>query len=295
MDQKGSDRVPRSTNKFFYKKKNHNQSRNGYEKGVNSSKHGAIGELPILKYGKVSNYEEFKRRLIIYAEREYGLLGTLFRTMNYYVPPQIEEGIHYVVEDFDAENDPLGLHRATLLEEMKARTKAIIEMESKRTALFAVVWGQISQESEQVIMQHDNWPLVEPHDDPLALWRVITETHVVMATGNAQVDRNTARESYARMHQDSSESLVQFKERFDHAIRALEAYGVPLPIEQDIAADFINKLDSARYTHFKVELMNNTMLTGAEYPANLTDAFNKASRYKVVVQTSRLNKEGLTT
>jgi hypothetical protein len=28
-------------------------------------------------------------------------------------------------------------------------------MQTKRTALFAVVWGQLSQESEQVIMQHD--------------------------------------------------------------------------------------------------------------------------------------------
>jgi hypothetical protein len=53
---------------------------------------------------------------------------------------------------------------------MNARTKLVVDMQTKRTALFAAVWGQLSQESEQVIMQHDDWYLVEPHDDPLALW-----------------------------------------------------------------------------------------------------------------------------
>jgi hypothetical protein len=41
--------------------------------------------------------------------------------------------------------------------------------------------------------------------------------------------------------------------------------------------------------------MNNTMLSGVPYPADLTDAFNKASRYKVVILTNRVNKEGVTT
>jgi hypothetical protein len=132
MDPKGSDCAPRNGN--------------GYEK-THPSKLGAIGELPILRYGKVTNYEEFERKLVIYAEREYGLLGTLFNNMQYYTPPLIEEAVHYVVEDFDPENDPLGLHKATLLEEMKARTKLVVDMQTKRTALFAVVWGQLSQES----------------------------------------------------------------------------------------------------------------------------------------------------
>jgi hypothetical protein len=165
MDPKGSDRAPRNGNKFFYKKKNQNNQRNGFEKATNPSKLGAIGELPILRYGRVSNYEEFKRKLVIYAEREYGLLGTLFRTMEYYVPPQLEEGVHYAVEDFDPINDPLGYIVLLYLRKRKPEPSLLA---AKRTALFAVVWGQLSQESEQVIMQHDDWPLVETHDDPLA-------------------------------------------------------------------------------------------------------------------------------
>ena len=81
-----------------------------YEK-THPSKLGAIVELPILHYGKVTNYEEFKRKLVIYAEREYGLLVTLFRNMQYYTPPFIVEGIHYAFEDFDPENDLFGLHK----------------------------------------------------------------------------------------------------------------------------------------------------------------------------------------
>jgi hypothetical protein len=71
-----------------------------------------------MHYGKNANYEDFKRKMIVYAEREYGQLGTLFRTMEYYIPPQIEEGIHYDAEEFDLENDPLGLRRAALMEEV---------------------------------------------------------------------------------------------------------------------------------------------------------------------------------
>jgi hypothetical protein len=109
-------------------------------------------------------------------------------------------------------------------------------MEHRKTALFAVIWGQLSQESEQVIMQHDRWEEhIASHNDPLALWLVITETHVVMATGQAQIDRNTARDGYARLRQNPNESLVLFQERFAQSIRALKAYGVPLPDPQDKA------------------------------------------------------------
>jgi hypothetical protein len=177
MDPKGSDRAPRNGNKFYHKKKSQqNKTRTDMKKLILQIKLGAVGELPILRYGKVTNYEEFKQKLVIYAEREDGLRGTLFRNMQYYTPPLIEEGIHYVVEDFDPENDPLGLHKATLLEEMKARTKLVVDTQTKRTALLALIWGQLSQvhrNLKQGIMQHDDWHFVEPHDGPLAIWQVI--------------------------------------------------------------------------------------------------------------------------
>ena len=249
---------------------------------------GPIPELPILRYGKVTNYEEFKRKLTLYAEREYPLLASFFRTEVYYVPPPIEEGVQYVAEELNPEQDPFGLRRLEIAEEIKARLKEISIANTAKPALFSVIFGQLSAESEQVVRQHDDWELISHRDNPLMLWLAIRDTHVVNAVGQAQLDRMTAREQYNRLRMGENESLVHFKERTDEAIRALEAYQVDVLPQEDLAVDFINRLCKHRFAKFQVDLSNNAMLGNHVYPDTLTDAFNKASRFKVAVQLIKM-------
>ena len=251
---------------------------------------GCIAELPVLRYGRNSNYEEFKRKITIYAEREYRQLASFFRTNQYFVPQPMEGA--FDEEDIDEENDPHGLVRAQLIEETRLRVRLIVKMNNDKPALFAVMWGQLSTESEQVIMQHPRWNVIQERDDPLELWRAIRDTHVVNAVGQNQVDRMIAREQYGRLRQQPNENITQFKERTDEAIRAMQSYGVPVPPEEDLASDFINRLDKARYANFQAELMNSVTIGNIPYPNTLLDAFNKASRYRVVHAKQRSGTGG---
>ena len=250
---------------------------------------GTIDELPTLHYGRSTNYEEFKRKITLYAEREYPLLASFFRTEQYFVPPPIQEGVQYELEELEPDQDPFGLRRSEIVNEISNRLKHIDKANSQKPSLFSVIWGQLSPASEQMVMQHQTWPQIAWRDNPLLLWLAIRDTHVVQAIGQGQIDRMTAREQYGRLRQGALESLVNFKERTDEAIRALEAYAVEVLPQADLATDFINRLDKARYAQFQVDLQNNAMLGNIPYPDNLTDAFNKASRFKVVVPTQKAN------
>lgn len=238
---------------------------------------GAVEELPTLKYGSTSNYDEFRRELTNYALRNFGNLGHFLRTNEYYVPPAIVQGEAYGEEDIE---DPV-IH-ATLMEEVKSRAKEIHDMKANRTRLHAVMMGQLSEESEAKIREHPDYHLCETQNDPLALWRVITSTHVVAATGNAPLDRATAREQYNALRQAPTEHIVHYKERRNASLRAMTATGCALPSEEDQAVDFISGLDDGRYATLKADLYNNAQLGVGAYPATLNDAYRAAINFRVV-------------
>jgi hypothetical protein len=58
------------------------------------------------------------------------------------------------------------------------------------------------------------------------------------------------------MRQDSFDSIVTFKERFDAAQRAYDDSGNPHMEDVDCAIDFIAALDEHRYASFKAFILN---------------------------------------
>eukprot|EP01041_Mallomonas_annulata_P013050 gene13050-27536_t len=85
---------------------------------------------------------------------------------------------------------------------------------------------------------------------------------------------------YANLKQNTAESVARFKEKFDNALLALDAAEADRPDEQDLAADFIDKLDKARFGDMQLELRNNMTFGIGEFPATLQAAFTLAGRYK---------------
>ena len=67
----------------------------------------------------------------------------------------------------------------------------------------------------------------------------------------------------------------------------MTACGQANPTDEDQAADFIDKLDNARYSEFKANLRNNNTLGVGTYPKDLADAFKVASKYVVAASTKR--------
>jgi len=247
--------------------------------GHTTTRRGAIAEIGILNYGENNNLQDFKRKLSTYALRHYKDLGHMIELEDYYSPPEIPEPGHNA---FDEIHDPHGVNKALYVEKLKMREKSIHEMACNRTALYAVIWGQLSSESEEAVKQATNWDDIESSKDPLLLYKRILETHRTANTGFGLQDRRKARNEYHRLHQLADETISEFKARFDHALDVLGACGQNAYPDEDLAADFIGKLDNARYGTLKTTLENNQMLGSGSYPKTLVEAFTESSKYEVV-------------
>jgi hypothetical protein len=235
-------------------------------------------EIGVLNYGEKNNLQDFKRKLGIYALRQYKDLGHMIELEDYYVPPLIADPD---MDAFDDYNDPHGAHRAIYVERLKMREKAVFEMECNRTSLYAVIWGQLSSESEEAVKQAEDWDEIETSKDPLRLYLRILATHRTANTGFGLQDRRKAREEYNNLRQLNNETITDFKKRFDHTLDVFRACDQDAPPDEDLAADFIGKLDNARYGTFKTLLDNNQMLGIGVFPRTLVEAFNVSSKYKV--------------
>ena len=221
---------------------------------------------------------DFEKAMSIYALREFGNLGHLIELGRYWDPPEIEMPNR---DDFNEYEDPFGLRRADLLEQVKARRRLIEDMKAKRASFFAALYGQLSPESEEKVKQCESWELTDAAKDPLGLWRCIKETHILAQTGSNERDRMNVRKHYSSIKQEPSELLIRFKERYDNALSAMEAVDQELPGPIDQGIDFIDKLDNDRYSNFKIQLENNQLMNIGRFPESLLDAYLLASKFKV--------------
>lgn len=70
-------------------------------------------EIPILKYGPQGNFAKFKEAISKTELRDYGHLGKLIETGEYYKPSELNTA------DYDFVNDKYGLNKALFMEAVK--------------------------------------------------------------------------------------------------------------------------------------------------------------------------------
>jgi len=76
-----------------------------------------------------------------------------------------------------------------------------------------------------------------------------------------------------RRRRNEEETLLSFKEQFDHAISMSQT----IPSSEDQAIDFLAKLNNTRYAALKVQQENNQLMGLGKYPSTLSDAYKFAS------------------
>jgi hypothetical protein len=222
---------------------------------------------------------------MLHCEKTYGLLGSCLRNDHYTDHPTYEAGEAYDVDDFSAENDPHGIKKSALLIDMKITASERAAEVKNKPAMFALIWSQISDDSEEAVRRHPTWNTFGPAaTNVLELWRVLRDTHTIAAVGVATIDSTKARKTYNGLLQGPSESLNDFKTRTETALRALASYGCQVPTPQEQANDFIDRLDHYRYAEFKAKIDNGIIIDGLDPPASLVEAYNKASSFKVVAR-----------
>jgi hypothetical protein len=244
----------------------------------------ALESFPILKYGNNNNYHTFKDQLTIYAQREFGMLARLFETNQYFQPPLppipiIPNGAPQLEEQ---------LLMMEYTEKRKLRTKAIFQMEEQRPKLFAVIWGNLSNESKDKIKEDPDWAAIEQAQDPLRLWVRLTATHIMGEARIGPINIEMTRQAYNRLQQGPAESIVAFKKRFDESLLAIGSTGAALPPQQEQASHFLICLDPHRYGQLRVTMENNVGRGLENFPDTVTAMFAAASRFKVLTNAGNV-------
>jgi len=127
-------------------------------------------EIPILKFSPNNNFAKFKEALANKALREYGDLGRLKESGEYFVPEPPD------VTDYDLVNDPYGLNKATYLEQQKLFMRHWEDMMNNRAKLYAMIWQYLSQESMAEVKRHTDYEVIKTDRDVQRLWEIIEET-----------------------------------------------------------------------------------------------------------------------
>jgi hypothetical protein len=72
------------------------------------------------------------------------------------------------------------------------------------------------------------------------------------------------------MKQGPYESIIAYRERFDEVLKAYQDQENPEIEDVDIAMDFFDGLDNARYAGFKVSILNGLTSGSVTQPETLT-------------------------
>jgi hypothetical protein len=243
--------------------------------------YGKIPDFPILNYGAngTSNFFEFRRPFILYAFKKYKDMAKTFDedSEGLYFPqkvrapkmlkrpliPDLDEngnqkldqrGETLFKEDMSDNidlnplseaNDPFGMARLALHEQVKNYHKVVFRYREDYKALFYDLWGNMSTESKAKVQEMDGFTL-DGGCDVYDLWTAIMRTH--RGSGSQPTfDRLKARREYSELKQFESETIINFKERFEFALEGLKTSGSHVPNGEEQAMDFISKLNNEFY------------------------------------------------
>ena len=209
-------------------------------------------EIPVLKYGPSNNFFKSKEALLKTALWDFGHLGKLIKTGEYYKPPEPD------IAHYDMVNDIYGLNRATCMDDLKEGRKEALKLHADCPKLYVMILQYLSEESADEIKRSGKWEEMEK--------KVVEETHKVTSISNVEViTKLAARNTYNMICQGPYESIIAYKERFNSALTAYESQDNLKLDEKDVAMDFFRSLDNAyKAISYRVcfDLRNHTRYGG---------------------------------
>ena len=244
-----------------------------------SRRRNLVDGVSNLIYGESNNFIEIERELLVQARLKFGKLGDLIRTLEYYVPEEIE----YNLEEL--ENNPMKKEQVKV--KVVNREQNILRMQDNRAALYSMMWGILSLEGEEAVRKSEEFDKAEEDLNPLSLWIIIKATHASgVTTADLGVTRHKTRKIYQNLEQYAHESLAMFKQRDQAGYVASIASGNAELTDEDRAFDFMNALDDNRYAKFKCDLLNDRNADSDAFPKTVQEMYLRASGYLVVSDKS---------
>jgi hypothetical protein len=212
---------------------------------------------------------------------KYGDLAHLIELEAYWEPDPINRAADYPTAETD------DVVRAELIHAMKERATTIAKMKANRASMYAYsIMSKLSKESIDELKRHEDYGNIDGQVDPLLLWKAIRELHMIATSSKvSQVIKRKAREEYQSCKQGAFASLVDFKACFDSRYDAYKDQGNVELSEEDVAMDFLESLDRARYSDFIVETINDIAKGVMEPPRDVNQVY-------VLANTRLVEKKG---
>jgi hypothetical protein len=155
--------------------------------------------------------------------------------------------------------------------------------------VFALIKGALSKESKDKVEQAANWADIDRDKDPLLLWRRIVETH---QNGGDTTIRPFAKrrvlQSLVNIKQSTTESISDFKCRFDDAMRTFTSQWGVAPDGEAQACIFSGALDPHRYSVFELDMQNNVSQGLRQFPASLQEMYQLAGEFKALTNNGKI-------
>jgi len=176
----------------------------------------------VLKYGPNNNFHLFKEALSKASLKLYGPLGKLNKTGEVYTPDIPE------AEDYDLDDDPYGVNKATYLEDIKKHRKELLKIKQETPKLYGLILQYLSEESLDEINRKEDFDDIDQKTDAVRLWALVEETHRVNSISKVEaITKMAARTAYQSIRQGSYESIITYKERFNSALKSYKDSGNP--------------------------------------------------------------------
>ena len=170
--------------------------------------------------------------------------------------------------------------------ELKAWDNEVRESLDKRKSLFTYTYRHISKESLMILEQKADFKKIEEDKDLEKFLELINATHLLTPTADAELDKVKILRRYDRMRQFPSESLTEYKRRWDEETDTYVAAGGDLRTDAIQALMFLESLEAKpSVVQFRADLSNKVMEGTGAYPATVNAMYNLLYQRKVVIQT----------
>ena len=241
-----------------------------------AARSGLMDGVPTLIYGESSNLREVERCLSNRAIYEFGVhLGSCIEKLVYELPADI------VYDKAKLKDDVM--YKKIVETRVVKREEVLTRLEENKPRLYHAILSILSSEGEEAARKHKNFKSkAEGTKDPLELWRIVRETHLV-PSNNPDVDtvKMQCRAKYACVKMSDFETIASFKPRFDFIRKASIDAGNAEPAALDVAMDFLQALNDKQYGDFRVSILNDKTAGVGNFPKTLEEMYIRAASYLV--------------
>ena len=187
-------------------------------------------------------------------------------------------------EALSAEHDPLGIKRALVIKEHEIYLKKLDEDEDKYAQMYSILWGAMSNASQQLVKGEADFAQVERRCDVFGLVKLIKTTHLCVDNFSQPViKRGTLLEFfYTDLRQFRNESLADFRTRIELVADSFDSAGMTekKPDDEELAWLFIKKLNDHKYPAIAEDTQYNINMDVIKAPRNLDEAVEYVHKWE---------------